>query len=79
MSACSSSTRLRLCPRLLQCIDSVLPVVRSIHCVSLYVKTSRMIGAALHFRRVARNFIIAKAQMATESASLQWYKYIHVL
>eukprot|EP00957_Ditylum_brightwellii_P092610 7052175-Ditylum_brightwellii.AAC.1 len=60
MSACSSSTRLRLCPRFLQCIDGVLPMARSIHCASLYVKTSWMIGAVFHFRRVAQNFVIAK-------------------
>eukprot|EP00957_Ditylum_brightwellii_P048228 3660000-Ditylum_brightwellii.AAC.1 len=60
MSACSSSTRLRLCPILSQCIDSVLPMARSIYCESLYAKTSQMIGAVLHFRRVAQNFVIAK-------------------
>eukprot|EP00957_Ditylum_brightwellii_P003876 294756-Ditylum_brightwellii.AAC.1 len=60
MSACSSSTRLRLWPRLLQCIDGVLHVARSIHCARLCVKTSRMISAVLHFRRVAQNFVIAK-------------------
>eukprot|EP00957_Ditylum_brightwellii_P059536 4520780-Ditylum_brightwellii.AAC.1 len=60
MSAYSSSARLMLCPRLSQCIDGAMPVARSIHCESLYVKTSLMIGAVLHFRTVARNFVIAK-------------------
>eukprot|EP00957_Ditylum_brightwellii_P193725 14752232-Ditylum_brightwellii.AAC.1 len=60
MLACSSSARLRLCPRLLQCIDSALPVARSIHCESSYVKTSQIIGAVLHFRRVAQNLLLPR-------------------
>eukprot|EP00957_Ditylum_brightwellii_P184013 14016779-Ditylum_brightwellii.AAC.1 len=61
MLACSSSARLRLCPRLLQCIDGALPMARSIHYENLYVKTSQMIGGGFHFRRVAQNFVVAKS------------------